>query len=134
MSYGGDRRTFGQIPKEIPTLLQPPELDTDSIMAEKSNPTQEKKREEHQAHPTIKTAEYAQEIKTEQIHAQRLPMESETTPLLNNEIPWVDYDWAQNDLGVNYYSWGMPTTMPKYWGNTPETQNKGKKKRGGTCS
>ena len=84
---GGDRRTFGQIPKTIPTVLQPPELDTDSIMTEKSNPAQEQKREEQQAHPTIKTSEYTQEIKTDHIPAQRLPTESEATPLLNNEIP-----------------------------------------------
>ena len=96
---GGGQRTFGQTPKTIPTLLQPPELDTDSIMTEKNNPTQEKKSEEQQAHPTINIAEYAQEMTTEQIHAQRLPMEPVTAPLLNNEIPWMDYDWAQNDWG-----------------------------------
>ena len=82
---------------------------------------------------TINIDGYAQEMKTEQIHVQRLPMESETTPLLNNEIPWMDYDWAQNDWGMNYYSWDMPMTMPMYWGNTTETPNKGKK-RGETCS
>ena len=101
-------------------------------MAEKSNPTQEQKREEQQVNPTIKIAEYDQEIKTEKIHAQRLPMESETTPLLKNEIPWVDYDWAQNDWGVNYYSWGMP--IPTQWGNAPETQNKGNQKGGNMFS
>ena len=99
-------------------------------MTEENNPTQEKKSEERQTHPTINIEEYTQEMKTEQIHAQRLPMEPETTPILNNEIPWMDYDWARNDSGANYYSWGMPMTMPMYWGNTPETQNKGNQKGG----
>ena len=99
-------------------------------MTDGNNPTQEQKSEEQQVRPTINIAEYTQEMKTDQIHAQRRPMGPETTPLLNNEIPWMDYDWARNDWGMNYYSWGMPATMPTYWGNTPETKNKGKQKGG----
>ena len=118
----------GEISKAIPALVQLPELDTDSIMTEKNNPTQEQKVGEQQVRPTINFSDFTKEMKAGQIHAQRLPIGPETAPLLNNETPWVDYDWAQNDLGVNYYSWGMPMTMPTYWENTPETQNKGQKR------
>ena len=106
---------FGRIPKTIPALLQQPELDTDPIMTGENNPTQEQKDRGRQVHPPINFSDSTQEMKTEKIHSQRLPMGPETIPLLNNATPLVDYDWAQNDWGANYYSWGMPMTMPMYW-------------------
>ena len=39
-------------------------------------------------------------------------------------------NWARNDWGANYYSWGLPMTIPMYWGNTPEQKNKGNRKGG----
>ena len=71
---------FGRIPKTIPALLQQPELDTDPIMTGENNPTQEQKVGEQQARPTINFSDSTQEMKTEQIHAQRLPTGPETTP------------------------------------------------------
>ena len=64
LSYAGCQRAFGQVPKTIPARLQPPELDTDSIMTEKNNPTQEQKIGEQQARPTVNIAENTQEMQT----------------------------------------------------------------------
>ena len=95
-----------------------------------NNPTQEQIAGEQQAPTTINPPDAAWEMKTEKIPAQRLPIEPETTPPLNDETPWVDYDGPQNDWGANYYSLGMPMTMPMYWENAPETQSMGKQKGG----
>ena len=43
----------------------------------------------------------------------------------------MDYDWARQDWGVNYYGWGMPMTMPMRWENAPGAKNKGSRKGGG---
>ena len=72
-----------------------------------------------QAPATITFPDPTHEMKTEQIPAQRLPMEQETTPQIKGDPPWMDYEWAQRDWGMNYYGWGIPMTMPTQWEDAP---------------
>ena len=111
LSYGSGARVCGLIPKTLPPRGKLPEMDTDSIMTENDNPTQIRKTVEKKVAPTITFSDSAQEMQTEPIPAQRLPMEQEPAPKMQGDQPWADYGW-------NYYSWGMPMTMPMYLGET----------------
>ena len=80
LSYGGDNRTFGHIPKTHPPIGKEAEFDTDSLMTGKANQAQTRKVVENQTSPTITHSDSTQEIKTEPITAKRLESEQETTP------------------------------------------------------
>ena len=97
LSFGGDNRTFGHIPRSNPSIERGAEFDTDSLMAETANTTQTRKVVENRAPPTIAHSDSTREIKTGPITAKRLESEQETTPEIQAEQPWGASEWIAND-------------------------------------
>ena len=67
------------------------------------------------------------EMETGRNPAQQLP---NADPMSNGANNWPNQNWNPMEFGsFGYYNWSMPMM---YWGNNPETKNKGKQKRGNT--
>ena len=78
---------------------QPPatekDFGADSVITAKENPTQPRKVVANQEPPPITYSESAQQIKTDQIPAQRLKTENEGTHQIQEEQPWGASEWGQ---------------------------------------
>ena len=112
-----EQRFFGQIPRNLPTQTKLPKADTDSKTTDKHT-TQGRKQGDHQT-------QFSKDERGGGNATQQLPNTGLTSFGANN---WPNQNWNSIDWGsFDYYNWGMPMM---YWGNIPETHDKGEQKGG----